>query len=73
LQASAAARNRWLLKIATYNITNVRKRLPPARPWLNAANPTSRPHGAEVSRTRNSPAAAIRKAVSRRLWRGQKT
>src|SRR5882672_11253430 len=61
------------MKIATYNINNVRKRLPNLVAWLKAAKPDIVCLQELKSTDAEFPAAAIRKAGYRAVWRGQKT
>src|SRR6186997_113037 len=61
------------MKIATYNINNVRKRLPNLLAWLKAAKPDIVCLQELKSTDAEFPAAAIRKAGYHAVWRGQKT
>jgi exodeoxyribonuclease III len=61
------------MKIATYNINNVRKRLPNLLAWLKAAKPDIVCLQELKSADAEFPAAAIRKAGYHAVWRGQKT
>src|SRR6267154_1366769 len=61
------------MKIATYNINNVRKRLPNLIAWLKAAKPDIVCLQELKSTDADFPAAAIRKAGYHAVWRGQKT
>jgi exodeoxyribonuclease-3 len=61
------------MKIATYNINNVRKRLPNLLAWLKAAKPDIVCLQELKSADAEFPAAAIRKAGYHAAWRGQKT
>jgi exodeoxyribonuclease-3 len=61
------------MKIATYNINNVRKRLPNLLAWLKSAKPDIVCLQELKSADADFPAAAIRKAGYQAAWRGQKT
>src|SRR4051812_11185624 len=61
------------MKIATYNINNVRKRLPNLLAWLKAAKPDIVCLQELKSTDAEFPADAIRKAGYHAVWRGQKT
>ena len=61
------------MKIATYNINNVRKRLQNLLAWLKAAKPDVVCLQELKSTDAEFPAEAIRKAGYHSVWRGQKT
>jgi exodeoxyribonuclease-3 len=61
------------MKIATYNINNVRKRLPNLLAWLRAAEPDIACLQELKATDTEFPAEAIRKAGYHTVWRGQKT
>jgi exodeoxyribonuclease-3 len=61
------------MKIATYNINNVRKRLPNLLAWLKVAKPDIVCLQELKSTDAEFPAAALRKAGYHAVWRGQKT
>ena len=61
------------MKIATFNINNVNRRLPNLLAWLEAGEARRRlPAGAE-GRPSAFPEAAMREAGYRAVWDGQKT
>src|SRR4029077_84336 len=61
------------VKIATFNINNVNKRLPNLLAWLRAA----KPDGASMQELKSAdaafPAAALRRAGYQAVWRGEKS
>jgi len=61
------------MKIATYNVNHVRKRLPNLLAWLKAAKPDIVCLQELKSTDAEFPADAIRKAGYHAVWRGQKT
>ena len=61
------------MKIATFNINNVRKRLPNLLAWLRAAKPDVVCLQELKSTDAEFPAAALRRAGYHAVWRGQKT
>src|SRR4051812_11766751 len=61
------------MKIATYNINNVRKRLPNLLAWLRSARPDIVCLQELKSTDTEFPAAAIRAAGYHAVWRGQKS
>lgn len=61
------------MKIATFNINNVNRRLPNLLQWLKAARPDIACLQELKSTDAEFPEAAIRKAGYRAVWRGQKT
>jgi exodeoxyribonuclease-3 len=61
------------MKIATYNINNVRKRLPNLLMWLKAAKPDIVCLQELKCRDAEFPADAIQNAGYHAVWRGQKT
>jgi exodeoxyribonuclease-3 len=61
------------MKIATFNINNVNKRLPNLLAWLRAAAPDVVCLQELKSTDAEFPADAIRRAGYRAVWRGQKT
>ena len=58
------------MKIATYNINNVRKRLPNLLAWLRAAEPDIACLQELKATDTEFPAEAIRKAGYHTVWRG---
>ena len=60
------------MKIATFNINNVIRRLPNLLDWLRAAARRRLPAGAEGDR-RRVPRSRDREAGYGAVWRGQKT
>lgn len=61
------------MKIATFNINNVNRRLPNLLQWLKAAKPDIVCLQELKSADADFPAAALRKAGYDSVWRGQKT
>lgn len=61
------------MKIATFNINNVNRRLPNLLHWLQGAKPDVVCLQELKAADREFPLAAIEKAGYRALWRGQKT
>jgi exodeoxyribonuclease-3 len=61
------------MKIATFNINNVNRRLPNLTRWLKAAAPDVVCLQELKCTGREFPATAIEKAGYRAIWRGQKT
>ena len=61
------------MKIATFNINNVNKRLPNLTGWLRAAKPDVVALQELKSADADFPAAALRRAGYEAVWRGQKT
>lgn len=61
------------MKIATFNINNVNKRLPNLLAWLRAAKPEVVSLQELKAADREFPKAAIEKAGYGAVWRGQKT
>jgi exodeoxyribonuclease III len=61
------------MKIATFNINNVNRRLPNLLQWLKAARPDIACLQELKAADTEFPADAIRKAGYRAVWRGQKT
>jgi exodeoxyribonuclease III len=61
------------MKIATFNINNVRKRLPNLLEWLGRAKPDIVCLQELKSPQAEFPASAIREAGYHSVWRGQKT
>ena len=61
------------MKIATFNINNVNKRLPNLLAWLRSAKPDVVCLQELKSADADFPAEAIRRAGYRTVWRGQKT
>jgi exodeoxyribonuclease-3 len=61
------------MKIATFNINNVNKRLPNLLAWLRAAKPDAVCLQELKAADREFPKAAIEKAGYGAVWRGQKT
>jgi exodeoxyribonuclease-3 len=61
------------VKIATFNINNVNRRLPNLLQWLRAAKPDIVCLQELKSTDADFPAAALRKAGYDAVWRGQKT
>jgi exodeoxyribonuclease-3 len=68
-----ACRGTNRLKIATFNINNVNRRLPNLLAWLAKASPDVVCLQELKSTDADFPAAAIREARYRAVWRGQKT
>ena len=63
----------FFLKIATYNINNVNRRLPNLLGWLKRARPDIVCLQELKAADEAFPQAALRKAGYHALWRGQKT
>ena len=61
------------MKIATFNINNVNRRLPNLLQWLKAARPDIACLQELKAADAEFPVDAIRKAGYRAVWRGQKT
>ncbi len=61
------------MKVATFNINNVNKRLPNLLRWLRAARPDAVALQELKASDAEFPAAAIEKAGYGAVWRGQKT
>jgi exodeoxyribonuclease III len=61
------------MKIATFNINNVRKRLPNLLNWMREADPDIVCLQELKSTDAEFPVAAIRKGGYEAIWRGQKT
>jgi exodeoxyribonuclease-3 len=61
------------MKIATFNINNVRKRVPNLLAWLKAAKPDIVCLQELKSTDAEIPATPIREAGYHPVWRGQKT
>jgi exodeoxyribonuclease-3 len=61
------------MKIATFNINNVNKRLPNLLAWLRAARPDVVCLQELKSTDADFPIAAVRRAGYEAVWRGQKT
>src|SRR6202011_4732672 len=61
------------MKIATFNINNINRRLPNLLQWLRAAKPDVVALQELKSTDDDFPAQAISKAGYRAGWRGQKT
>src|ERR1700684_3719492 len=61
------------MKIATFNVNNVNKRLPNLIAWLKAAKPDVVCLQELKATDREFPAAAIEKAGYGAVWRGQKS
>src|SRR5262245_47480544 len=61
------------MKIATFNINNIRKRLPNLIDWLRRAKPDAVCLQELKATDREFPADALRKAGYEAIWRGEKT
>ena len=61
------------MKLATFNINNVNKRLPNLLAWLRAAKPDVVCLQELKSTDADFPAAKLRAAGYEAVWRGQKT
>src|ERR1043165_9854505 len=61
------------MKIATFNVNNVNKRLANLTAWLKAAKPDAVALQELKSTDADFPAAALRRAGYEAVWRGQKT
>jgi len=61
------------MKIATFNINNINRRLPNLLVWLKQASPDIVALQELKSTDRDFPQAAIEKAGYGAVWRGQKT
>nr|MBA2400127.1 endonuclease/exonuclease/phosphatase family protein [Bradyrhizobium sp.] len=61
------------MKIATFNINNVNRRLPNLLRWLRSAKPDVVALQELKSTDADFPAAALEKAGYGAVWRGQKT
>ena len=61
------------MKIATFNINNINRRLPNLLAWLKAAKPDVVCLQELKSTDAEFPAAEIRKAGYQAVWRGQRT
>src|ERR1700679_1765874 len=61
------------MKIATFNINNINRRLPNLLRWLRAAKPDVVCLQELKSTDADFPAAALHKAGYGAVWRGQKT
>ena len=61
------------MKIATFNINNVNKRLPNLLAWLKAAKPNIVCLQELKAEQNNFPEAALRKAGYNSVWIGQKS
>jgi exodeoxyribonuclease-3 len=61
------------MKIATFNINNINRRLPNLLRWLRAAKPDVVALQELKSADADFPAAAIEKAGYGAVWRGQRT
>ena len=61
------------MKIATFNINNVNRRLRKLLRWLKQAEPDVVCLQELKATDRDFPTAAIEKAGYRAIWRGQKT
>src|SRR4029077_10269960 len=61
------------VKIATFNINNVNKRLPNLLAWLRAAKPDVACLQELKSADAAFPAAALRRAGYQAVWRGEKS
>src|SRR5919205_3430399 len=61
------------MKIATFNINNINRRLPNLLSWLRAAKPDVVALQELKSTDADFPAAAIEKAGYGAIWRGQKS
>ena len=61
------------MKIATFNINNVRRRLPNLLDWLREANPDDVCLQELKATDAEFPAEAIKRAGYEAIWRGQKT
>ena len=61
------------MKLATFNINNVNRRLPNLLRWLRAAKPDVVCLQELKAADNEFPIAAIEKAGYRAVWRGQKT
>src|ERR1700674_2843670 len=62
-----------VVKIATFNINNVKRRLPNLLDWLKAAGPDIVCLQELKATDAEFPVAAIERAGYRAVWRGQKT
>src|SRR5205814_4964724 len=62
-----------VMKIATFNINNINKRLPNLLAWLRSAKPDVVALQELKSTDDDFPAAALAKAGYGAVWRGQKT
>src|SRR6185437_8760940 len=67
------ARLKLYMKIATFNINNVNRRLPNLLRWLRAAKPDAVALQELKAADAEFPIAAIEKAGYGAVWRGQKT
>jgi hypothetical protein len=61
------------MKIATFNINNIRRRLPNLLDWLREANPDAVCLQELKATDAEFPAEAIKEAGYEAIWRGQKT
>ncbi|HYR68236.1 MAG TPA: endonuclease/exonuclease/phosphatase family protein, partial [Reyranella sp.] len=61
------------MKIATFNINNVNRRLPNLLAWLKSARPDIVCLQGLKTADEAFPEAALRRAGYRAVWRGQKT
>jgi len=61
------------MKIATFNINNINRRLPNLLAWMRAAKPDVVALQELKASDGEFPAAAIEKAGYGAVWRGQKT
>src|SRR3954454_17889849 len=61
------------MKIATFNINNINRRLPNLLAWLRAAKPDVVALQELKASDGEFPAAAIEKSAYGAVWRGQKT
>lgn len=61
------------MKVATFNINNINRRLPNLLVWLKRARPDAVALQELKSTDDNFPHAAIEKAGYGAVWRGQKT
>jgi exodeoxyribonuclease III len=73
LPLGAATRRPDSMKIATFNINNVNRRLPNLLQWLKAARPDIACLQELKAADAEFPVDAIREAGYRAVWRGQKT
>jgi exodeoxyribonuclease-3 len=61
------------MKIATFNVNNIRRRLPNLLAWLREAKPDVVCLQELKTADAEFPAAALRKVAYQAVWKGQKT
>jgi len=59
------------VKIATFNVNNIQKRLRNLRAWMTSAAPDCLPAGAEMHRMRSFRLQSIEISDYHAVWKGQ--